>query len=381
MENENFNWIDAFVEAQEKKDIKNSKAFEVLNSNNIDTNELTNHEKEFEAGKIELNYKDEKQKEIDGRSYVGNAMAFILDMPEETVKSLMLAFLNGTDVAANGVGVVFNALTDVDEEIHTAHKNSDFKKFKELTTAKIQEFSKYLREKKTDVREYSGNITGIGAELDSKAAEFVSIITQDAPYAIPIRKKLRSIGLPEYVALPVAFGMGSAIAFDDDANLWLNSEQVQGFKKMVVDLPNSSEEKIFNTTYRMLEATGLGFAIPGVVKGLSFAKNNIPKYMNSKTIKPQNTIAVGGSATATAVVQEVEKNIVEPSTDAEIDKLYGEGASEKAMIEATDLTDANIDQIYGEGASEKAMDEVLINNEKDDNWMILNSDKQTSYTQ
>ena len=146
-------------------------------------------------------------------------------------------------------------------------------------------------------------------------------------------------------------------------------------------LPDSSEEKIFNTTYRMLEATGLGFAVPGVVKALSFAKNNIPKYMNSKIIKPQNTIAVGGSATATAATQVIEKNIVGPSTDAEIDEIYGEGKSEEAMIEATDLTDANIDEIYGEGSSEQAMDEVLINNEKEDNWKILNSDKQTSYTQ
>ena len=34
------------------------------------------------------------------------------------------------------------------------------------------------------------------------------------------------------------------------------------------------------------------------------------------------------------------------------------------MIEAIDLTDANIDKIYGEGASEKAMDDVLLNKEK-----------------
>ena len=34
MENEeNFNWIEAFISAQEKKDIKNSKAFQILNSN------------------------------------------------------------------------------------------------------------------------------------------------------------------------------------------------------------------------------------------------------------------------------------------------------------------------------------------------------------
>ena len=39
--------------------------------------------------------------------------------------------------------------------------------------------------------------------------------------------------------------MAQSIAFSDDATLFLNSEQVQEFKKMVVDLENSSEDKIF----------------------------------------------------------------------------------------------------------------------------------------
>ena len=295
-----------YLDSTNKKNIKSSSAFQTLNKNNIDTNELTNHEEEYEAGTIELNYKDEKTKEVDGKTFVGDALAFVADMPEESVKALMLAFLNGSDVAANGVGVIFNALTDVDEEIHTAHKNSDYKKFSELTTAKIQEFSKYLREKKTDVREYSGNITGIGAELDSKAARFVSMVLQDTPYAIPIHKKMKSMGVPTYISLPLSYGMGSAIAFDDNATLSLNSEQVQAFKKMTGALPDTSEEKIFNTTYRMLEGTVLSFAAPFVIKSLKFAKNNVPKLM-----QPQSTVTIGGTAAATAAVEEVKENAAE----------------------------------------------------------------------
>ena len=295
-----------YLDSTNKKNIKSSSAFQTLNKNNIDTNELTNHEEEYEAGTIELNYKDEKTKEVDGRTFVGDGLAFLADIPEESVKALMLAFLNGSDVAANGVGVIFNALTDVDEEIHTAHKNSDYKKFSELTTAKIQEFSKYLREKKTDVREYSGNITGIGAELDSKAARFVSMVLQDTPYAIPIHKKIKSMGVPTYISLPLSYGMGSAIAFDDNATLSLNSEQVQGFKKMTGALPDTSEEKIFNTTYRMLEGTVLSFAAPFIIKSLKFAKNNVPKLM-----QPQSTVTIGGTAASTAAVEEVKENAAE----------------------------------------------------------------------
>jgi len=184
--------------------------------------------------------------------------------------------------------------------------------------------------------------------------------------------------MPNYMALPVAYGMGSGISFSDDANLFLNSEQVQNIKELSGALPNSSEEKIFNTVYRTFEGTSLGFLTGPVIKALSYAKKSIPKYMDN-----QMAVSVGSAASVTAAVDKLEANeeIKEPTTDAEIDEFYGEGASENAMIEAIDLTDANIDKIYGEGGSEKAMDDVLLNKEKEDNFIILNTDKQTSYKQ
>jgi len=373
MEEENFNWIEAFIQATEKKDIKNSHAFQVLNENNIDSNELTKHEKDKNAGVIELNYKDEKEKEVDKRSFAKGALAFVADMPEETMKALMMAFLNGTDVAANFTGVVFNAMTNQSPAMAEAFKNGNAAEFKKLVNGSIQEFSKYLSNEKEQVK-----AIGEGSELDSKVAEFVSMLTQDTPYSLPIYKKLKNLGMPNYMALPVAYGMGSGISFSDDANLFLNSEQVQNIKELSGALPNSSEEKIFNTVYRTFEGTSLGFLTGPVIKALSYAKKSIPKYMDN-----QMAVSVGSAASVTAAVDKLEANeeIKEPTTDAEIDEFYGEGASENAMIEAIDLTDANIDKIYGEGGSEKAMDDVLLNKEKEDNFIILNTDKQTSYKQ
>ena len=293
MENEeNFNWLEMYVDIQEGKDIKNSPAFKLLNSNNIDTNELTKTEKDKDAGVVELNYKDEKEKETDSISFSQGLLAFVADMPEETVKALMMAFLNGTDVAANAAGVVFNAMTNSDPAVALAFKEGNPEKFKKLVNKNIQDFSKYLSEQKKEVKEI-----GEGSELNSKVAQWVSMVTQDTPYSLPIYKKLKSIGMPNYMALPVAYGIGSGIAFDDDAQIFLNSEQVQSFKEMTGALPNSSEEKIFNTVYRTLEGTALGFAIPYVFQGLKFAKNTIPKYMT-----PQTTIATGSAASVGAVV-------------------------------------------------------------------------------
>jgi len=298
MEEENFNWVEQYLGIQSNKDIKNSSAFTTLIDNNIDTNELTGHEKENEAGVIQLNYKDEKEKENDSYNYARGLLNFAADMPEETGKALMLAALNGTDVAANVVGTLFNTFTKTDPVMLAAFNNGDGKKFKESFNSNIKKFSNYLSTQKEEVKKI-----GEDSPTSSKAAEFVSIITQDTPYSLPIYKKLKNIGVPNWMALPVAYGMGSGIAFDDDATLTLNSEQVQGFKKMVVDLEDSSEEKIFNTTYRMFEGTTLGFLTGPVIKALKYAKNNIPKFTN-----PQSTISVGGAASVTAAVDEISDN-------------------------------------------------------------------------
>jgi len=292
MENEDFNWVEAYIKMQSKKDVKTSNEFQILNKNNIDTNELTKHEVDKDAGVIELNYKDEKAKETDGYNYAKGAMAFLRDMPEETVKSLMLAFLNGTDVSANFAAVIFNTMTSIDPAMEAAFQNKDLAEFKKSLNSNVQKFSKYLDGEKKQVAEI-GETTG----ENSKGAEFVAMIVQDTPYALPIYKKFKSMGIPAYFALPLAYGMGSGIAFDDDATLFLNSEQVQEFKKMLKVLPDSSEEKIYNTTFRMFEGTSLGFLIPKVFQGLKYAKNTIPKYMT-----PQTTVAVGSAAAVGAAV-------------------------------------------------------------------------------
>ena len=144
MKEENFNWLETFIEIQNNKDIKTSNDFKILNSNNIDTNELTKHEQDNDAGVVELNYKDEKVKETDGYNYTKGALAFLRDMPEETVKSLMLAFLNGVDVTANFSAVVLNAMVSVDPAMEAAFQNKDVAEFKKSFNSNVQKFSKYL---------------------------------------------------------------------------------------------------------------------------------------------------------------------------------------------------------------------------------------------
>ena len=152
MEEENFNWAEAYIEIQNGKDIKNTNAFKTLIDNNIDTNELTGHEKETQAGVVHLNYKDEKEKETDSYDYAKGLLNFAADMPDETVKALMLAGLNGVDVASNAAGVLFNTFTKVDPAMNAAFNNGDGKKYKESLNSNIKKFSNYLSTQKEEVK-------------------------------------------------------------------------------------------------------------------------------------------------------------------------------------------------------------------------------------
>ena len=251
-------------------------------------------------------------------------------------------------------------MTNSSQAMAIAFKEGDPAKFKKLVNGKIQEFSKYLDDEKKQVK-----AIGEGSGENSEIAKMISWIVQDTPYAHPIRKKLKSMGLPEYVALPLAYGIGSGIAFDDDAQIYLNSEQVQNFKEMIGALPESSEEKIFNTTYRTLEGTSLGFAFPAVFKALKFAKNTIPKYMDKikKKDVEQISTAIGGAAITASVIEgniNKDNEVVEKIND---DVLSNNISHEDNII-------SNEEVIRPE-----------INNEAEDNFMILNSDKEKSYTQ
>ena len=124
------------------------------------------------------------------------------------------------------------------------------------------------------------------------------------------------------------------------------------------------------------------------------------------------------------MIEAVSKNLI---TDAKIDEVFGEGASEKAMIEALDKPISKRDMQDTITQAEKVDDQILFynesnmteagendalnayihitdpnllegsdvvffdedtntqityqkENESDDNWIILNSDRKTSYS-
>ena len=359
MEENNINWSNAYFNFLERSEIKNSNVFKTLNENNIDTNELTDTPKQTQAGVIELNYKDKEIQKLDALDYVESVLSFGKDLAKDTVYSLTKAAINGIDVGINLMPLMVKMMAYSNPVTYDLYQKRDVDGF-------VNEFSNSVRDLSKSIGKARASLDK-DMEQDNMVTKLVGTMLQDVPYAIPIHKKLKSMGLPTYVSTPLSLGLSTGISYSDDAQIFLNSEQVQGFKDMVGVLPNTSEEKIYNTTYRMLEGTFLASLTIPVVKALKFSKQNIPAFTN-----PQATISVGGAAAAPAAaeknLEEKDKGLdysvdIEPTTDAQIDSIYGAGASEKAMDEVLlPKTDEEIDEAFGAGASEKAMDEALLLN-------------------
>ena len=70
-------------------------------------------------------------------------------------------------------------------------------------------------------------------EANSGAANFVSMVFQDLPAAVPIYRKLKSIGVPNTFALPISAGVGGSVMYSDDMSLFLNSETMKEFKNYI----------------------------------------------------------------------------------------------------------------------------------------------------
>ena len=204
MAEENFNWLENYLEIQSNKDIKNSSAFKLLNENNIDTNELTNHAKEDGSGVIELNIKDKELKEEAGYDYAQGLLSFVKDMPKSTILALTNALINGVDVGINIMPVLYKALSHTNAPLKKAYEAGDVNGFNAAFFNGVKDISDRI----AIIRASNEKI----AEKSNKATQFVTMVFQDTPYAIPIYKKLRQTGLPNWMALPVSYGMGAGFA-------------------------------------------------------------------------------------------------------------------------------------------------------------------------
>ena len=275
---ENINLIDNFYLPKVEKDfIDNSLTIKTLNDNHIDSHELLGINQEAEAGTINLNYKDEKQKEADGIDFVEGAIEFAKDIVPSSYQSMKLAGVNGADVVINMVPL-FDRLFSLDP---------NYKPNQDLMTT-MKNWSNHL----------DGARQNIKAKRDQnqKVAQFVSMIFQDVPYAVPLHKKFKNMGMPKWLSMPLAWGMGYALGFDEErTSMFFNSKDVQAIKSLINITKDTPEEKLFDNVWQAVEGTGIAWAFPQIWKSIKFAKRNIPKLNTEKVGQAAGITATGGA--------------------------------------------------------------------------------------
>ena len=275
---ENINLIDSFyLPTIEKNVTENSSAAKILNDNHIDNHEILGINQEAEAGTINLNYKDEKQKEADGIDFVEGAIEFAKDIVPSSYQSMKLAGVNGADVVINMVPL-FDRLFSLDP---------NYKPNQELMTT-MKNWSNHL----------DGARENIKAKRDQnqKVAQFVSMIFQDVPYAVPLHKKFKNMGMPKWLSMPLAYGLGYALGFDEEkTSMFFNSKDVQAIKSLINITKDTPEEKLFDNVWQAVEGTGIAWAFPQIWKGIKFAKGNIPKLNTEKVGQAAGITATGGA--------------------------------------------------------------------------------------
>ena len=275
---ENINLIDNFYLPKVEKDfIDNSLTIKTLNDNHIDSHELLGINQEAEAGTINLNYKDEKQKEVDGIDFVEGAIEFAKDIVPSSYQSMKLAGVNGADVMINMVPL-FDRLFSLDP---------NYKPNQDLMTT-MKNWSNHL----------DGARENIKAKRDQnqKVAQFVSMIFQDVPYAVPLHKKFKNMGMPKWLSMPLAYGLGYALGFDEEkTSMFFNSKDVQAIKSLINITENTPEDKLFDNVWQAVEGTGIAWAFPQIWKSIKFAKRNIPKLNTEKVGQAAGITATGGA--------------------------------------------------------------------------------------
>jgi len=261
-----FNTYDLYLNQVKEDDVFNSNEYKYLKENNIDTAEIEGIDKDPDAGEIKFD-KDQNISEEDNKLLLKDVTDFILDIPRDTLISIIRGGTNGFQFVNNFAGAV-----GITGEETTDELNLKFDKIKsDLDNA--QEDSPFV-------------------------TKMIAMAGQDAMYTYPIYKKLQKAGLPKMWRLPLSFALGGALAFDKKESLFVDSNSMRNLKAYIGNAKDTPIEEMYDKTVQAIEFGAFGKIfddVIGMAKGI--------KTMNKDRIK-QADIAVGASAATAGVVEQ-----------------------------------------------------------------------------
>ena len=281
---EEFNIYDLYLNQVKQDDIYNSKEYKFLKDNNIDTAELEGVDKDPDAGEIVFDV-DKEISEMDNDIFLKDIYDFVAkDLPRDLLISIIRGGTNGFQFVNNFAGAVGINPDDTREVLNQKFENI-----------------------KTDLD---------NAEKDSPlVSKLMAVAAQDAMYTYPIYKKLKKAGVPMAWRMPTAFALGGALAFDKKNSLFVDSNSMRNLKSFIGVAEDTPIEEMFDKTVQAVEFGAFGKAFDSL---FGVAKNI--KTMDKDRIK-QGAIALGGAATTTAVVEEVEEIVSDNPENNTISKI------------------------------------------------------------
>jgi hypothetical protein len=269
---EEFNILkDFYFPIQEQEKLYSSNAYKNLKNNNIDTAELEGDEPDKDAGEIVFDV-DKQISEEENSIFLKDVYDFAFkDLPRDTLISIIRGGTNAFQFVNNLTAAIGINPNDTNISIN-----------------------KKLDKIKTDLDK---------AEKDSPlVSKLLAVVAQDAAYTYPIYKRLKSAGIPQSYRMPIAFGLGGALAFDKDKSIFVDSASMRGLKNYIGVAPNTPIEEMYDKGVQALEFGAFGKFFDTILNGVKAAKKISPEQIK------QTALSLGGAAAVTAAVDKVSDN-------------------------------------------------------------------------
>jgi hypothetical protein len=334
-ENKNSELLEGvFLPAKEKANIKDSKAFQILNENKKDVSELFTGKKNEMFTPITIKKFEEKDKESAAEFHlntikeIGNNLFDFVD--QSVVGDTVDYAASGFDkekipptfgILANNIGEFgVNLLPVMDKLIDFMGKppgpdgkipdmlNND-EKLMEWSGEKV----KYFKDNRAKFKAIQDDA--------NMASQFANLVVQDTLVSLPIYEGLTKAGVPKAWATVLGFGMGSAIALEEKLfgmeSTFIQEygkEEVNGLKKILNILPNTPFDAIADEVIQTFEYTAFAFLIPPIIQAAKFMKTNLPSF------------AVGGAVAG--AIEGQDPNTEEPTQEFNLGIDQGKKKSE-----------------------------------------------------
>ena len=273
---ENYNIFEAVYPSIEADNKRQSRGYETLVRNNMDTAEFMGEEPDSDAGVV-----DRAIKGNEINSFIKDTVDFIASIPADTLIGITRAGANATQKGIQlgrfiadeaGIDYAVDDLTAINDKIN---------KFKEGLN-QYQEDSPFI-------------------------TRLMGYAAQEGSAVYPLYRKFKQMGMPRSYAMMLSFGIGGTLSLGPEDQLTLDSKAAKYFKDVFKVEEGGPGEDVFNMGWAALENTVIGRAFDEVIEGLRYGKKIIK---GSKV--DQGSIAVGGGTASGAAVEEATEQPEQP---------------------------------------------------------------------